>query len=126
MKVNYAVVFVSEMQTSVAFYRDVVGLTLKFETSHWTEFATEGATHADPISYIASEVVRLGRPMGGHPQIGGSPFPSSAYECQGSRSQFPAAPRALNYPNWVPFALAFRAEPTQHGQCYEVSLCLRP
>lgn len=46
MRVNYAIVFVSDMQRSVAFYRDVFGMTLKFETSHWTEFATEGATLA--------------------------------------------------------------------------------
>ena len=46
MRVNYAIVFVSDMQRSVAFYRDVVGLTLRFQTSHWTEFATDGATLA--------------------------------------------------------------------------------
>ncbi len=46
MLVNYAIVFVSDMSRSVAFYRDVVGLTLKFESPGWTEFATEGATLA--------------------------------------------------------------------------------
>jgi lactoylglutathione lyase len=46
MRVAYAIVFVSDMQRSVAFYRDVLGLTLKFETPGWTEFATEGATLA--------------------------------------------------------------------------------
>jgi lactoylglutathione lyase len=46
MKVNYAIVFVSDMHRSIAFYRDVLGLPLKFETSHWTEFQTEGATLA--------------------------------------------------------------------------------
>lgn len=46
MRVSYAIVFVGDMKRSVAFYRDVVGLPLKFETSHWTEFATEGATLA--------------------------------------------------------------------------------
>jgi len=43
---NYAIVFVSDMDRSVAFYRDVVGLPLKFESTHWTEFSTDGATLA--------------------------------------------------------------------------------
>lgn len=46
MQVNYAIVFVSDMKRSVAFYRDLLGLKLRFETSHWTEFLTEGATLA--------------------------------------------------------------------------------
>lgn len=44
MRVNYAIVFVSDMKRSVAFYRDVLGLPLRFESPGWTEFATEGAT----------------------------------------------------------------------------------
>lgn len=46
MRVSYAIVFVGDMKRSIAFYRDIVGLPLKFETTHWTEFATEGATLA--------------------------------------------------------------------------------
>jgi lactoylglutathione lyase len=46
MKLNYAIIFVSDMNRSVAFYRDVVGLPLKFDSPHWSEFATEGATIA--------------------------------------------------------------------------------
>lgn len=46
MRVSYAIVFVSDMKQSVAFYRDVLGLPLKFETPQWTEFATDGATLA--------------------------------------------------------------------------------
>ncbi len=46
MRVSHAIVFVGDMKRSVSFYRDVLGLPLKFETSHWTEFATEGATLA--------------------------------------------------------------------------------
>ena len=44
--VKYAIVFVSDMKRSVSFYRDVVGLPLKFESPGWTEFATDGATLA--------------------------------------------------------------------------------
>lgn len=46
MKVSYVIVFVSDMKRSVSFYRDVLGLSLKFETPGWTEFTTEGATLA--------------------------------------------------------------------------------
>jgi len=46
MRLNYAIVFVSDMKRAVAFYRDVVGLPLKFESPGWTEFATDGATLA--------------------------------------------------------------------------------
>jgi lactoylglutathione lyase len=46
MRLNYAIVFVSDMKRGIAFYRDVVGLPLKFESPGWTEFSTEGATLA--------------------------------------------------------------------------------
>ena len=46
MRVNYAIIFVSDMQRSVSFYRDVLGLPLRFESPEWTEFATDGATLA--------------------------------------------------------------------------------
>jgi lactoylglutathione lyase len=44
--VSYAIVFVSDMKRSVSFYRDVLGLPLRFESPGWTEFATAGATLA--------------------------------------------------------------------------------
>lgn len=46
MRVNYAIVFVSDMNRAVSFYRDVIGLALKFESPGWTEFKTDGATLA--------------------------------------------------------------------------------
>lgn len=46
MRLTYAIVFVSDMNRSVAFYRDVVGLPLRFASPQWTEFDTEGATLA--------------------------------------------------------------------------------
>jgi lactoylglutathione lyase len=46
MRLSYAIVFISDMKRSVEFYRDVVGLPLRFESPHWTEFATAGATLA--------------------------------------------------------------------------------
>jgi lactoylglutathione lyase len=50
VRVNYAIVFVSDMKRSVSFYRDVIGLPLRFESPGWTEFATEGATLALHVS----------------------------------------------------------------------------
>ena len=34
MRLNYSIVFVGDMARSVHFYGDVLGLPLKFETSH--------------------------------------------------------------------------------------------
>ncbi len=45
-KLGYAIVFVSNMDRSVTFYRDVLRLPVKFASPEWTEFATEGATLA--------------------------------------------------------------------------------
>jgi lactoylglutathione lyase len=51
-KVDYVMVNVSDMNRSVAFYRDVLGLALKFESPGWSEFQTGAATlalhHARP------------------------------------------------------------------------------
>jgi predicted enzyme related to lactoylglutathione lyase len=39
-QLRYAIKFVVDMDKAVKFYRDVVGLTLKFESPGWSEFAT--------------------------------------------------------------------------------------
>jgi lactoylglutathione lyase len=48
---GHAIVFVSDMKRSIEFYRDVLGLPLRFESPEWTEFDTPGTTlalhHAD-------------------------------------------------------------------------------
>ena len=44
MRLNYAIVVVSDMKRAVSFYRDELGLPLRFESPGWTEFATDGAT----------------------------------------------------------------------------------
>jgi lactoylglutathione lyase len=43
---SYAIAFVSDMPRSVRFYRDVVGLKLRFESEHWSEFDTGATTLA--------------------------------------------------------------------------------
>jgi len=50
MRLNYVIVFVSDMKRSIDFYRDTLQLPLKFQSPGWTEFATEGATVALHLS----------------------------------------------------------------------------
>jgi lactoylglutathione lyase len=45
-KLNYAIEFVADMDRAVKFYRDVIGLSLKFESPGWSEFATGDTTLA--------------------------------------------------------------------------------
>src|SRR6516164_7152867 len=45
-KVDYIMVNVSDMSRSVVFYRDVLGLSLKFESPGWSEFQTGATTLA--------------------------------------------------------------------------------
>ena len=46
IKLAYAIHFVADMDRAVAFYRDTVGLPLKFSSPEWTEFATGPTTLA--------------------------------------------------------------------------------
>ncbi len=41
-KLAYVIVFVSDMKRSVAFYRDQIGLKLRFASPAWSEFETGG------------------------------------------------------------------------------------
>jgi lactoylglutathione lyase len=40
MKLNYAIKFVADMDRAVKFYRDVLGLPLRFQSPGWSEFST--------------------------------------------------------------------------------------
>lgn len=46
MKLAYAIHFVADMDRAVAFYRDTLGLPLKFASPHWSEFDTGQTTLA--------------------------------------------------------------------------------
>ncbi len=51
-QVDYVMVLVTDMGRSIKFYRDMLGLPLKFESPKWTEFqtgATALALHGDGI-----------------------------------------------------------------------------
>jgi lactoylglutathione lyase len=69
-KVDYVMVNVSDMGRSVAFYRDTLGLRLKFESPGWSEFETGATTLAlhgatrpaagDPAAGPVAGTCRLG------------------------------------------------------------------
>ena len=46
MRLNYAIKFVADMDKAIAFYRDTLGLELKFQSPFWSEFATGQTTLA--------------------------------------------------------------------------------
>jgi len=45
-QIDYTMIVVSDMDRSVEFYRDKLGIPLKFQTPEWTEFATGATTLA--------------------------------------------------------------------------------
>jgi predicted enzyme related to lactoylglutathione lyase len=45
-KLTYAIKYVADMDKAVAFHRDVLGLTLRFQSPQWTEFDTGETTLA--------------------------------------------------------------------------------
>lgn len=45
-QIDYTMVVVSDMQRSVEFYRDKLGIPLKFQSPDWTEFQTGDTTLA--------------------------------------------------------------------------------
>jgi lactoylglutathione lyase len=64
MKVSYAIVYASDMDRSLAFYRDVIGLPLRFSSPFWTEFDTEGATLALHAADVPATEGVKGNPAG--------------------------------------------------------------
>ena len=45
-KVDYVILYVRDLEASIAFYRDAIGLPHKFTDSGYAEFATEGTKFA--------------------------------------------------------------------------------
>jgi catechol 2,3-dioxygenase-like lactoylglutathione lyase family enzyme len=61
-QLDYTMVVVSDMQRSVEFYRDKLGLPLKFQSPEWTEFATGSTTFALHGGGVPSEHPPAGDP----------------------------------------------------------------
>src|SRR6516225_2851104 len=68
-KVDYIKVNVSDMSRSVAFYRDILGMPLKFQSPGWSEFQT-GATTLALHLIRARDGVAPAEPLAGTCSIG--------------------------------------------------------
>ena len=71
-KVDYVMVRVSDMGRSVAFYRDTLGLALRFESPEWSEFETGATTlalHGSPPATV-SEPATQAAPAAGTCALG--------------------------------------------------------
>jgi lactoylglutathione lyase len=59
-QIDYTMVVVSDMDKSVEFYRDKLGIPLKFQSPEWTEFQTGATT----LALHGGGVARTGPPAG--------------------------------------------------------------
>ncbi len=69
-KPDYIIVYVSDMKRSTVFYRDVLGLPLKFTSPGWTEFNTGSTTLALHMTGGDKVLQHQGRPPAGQAHIG--------------------------------------------------------
>jgi lactoylglutathione lyase len=69
-KLDYVIVFVSDMQRSTSFYRDLLGLSLKFSSPGWTEFVTGSTTIALHPARNTSAVSSQEQAPAGQAQLG--------------------------------------------------------
>ena len=59
-QIDYTMVVVSDMNRSVEFYRDKLGIPLKFQSPDWTEFQTGTTT----LALHGGGIARTGQPAG--------------------------------------------------------------
>ena len=59
-QIDYTMVVVSDMDKSVEFYRDKLGIPLKFQSPEWTEFQTGTTT----LALHGGGIARTGPPAG--------------------------------------------------------------
>lgn len=76
-RLGYAILFVSDLEASIAFYRDVIGLPFRFANESYAEFATEGAKFS---LFARSHLPRL---IGREAPAGAAPWPQGevAFYC---------------------------------------------
>ncbi len=58
-ELSHAMIFVRDMARSVAFYRDLLGLPIRFESAKWTEFETPGSTLALHLADVPGNAATL-------------------------------------------------------------------
>jgi lactoylglutathione lyase len=66
-RLGYVILFASDLERSVAFYRDVIGLPFKLEGDGYVEFATQGTR------FGLYDRNRLGELTGHDPEVPGRP-----------------------------------------------------
>lgn len=71
--VDYVILYVSDLGRSIAFYRDAVGLELKFSEHGYAEFITEGT------KFALFERSQLGELLGREAEAGGGPQAEVAF-----------------------------------------------
>ena len=67
---GYIIVFVSDMDRSVAFYRDVLGFPVKHQSHKWTELGTGETTLALHLADVVEPMHTHAIIPAGHCQIG--------------------------------------------------------
>jgi lactoylglutathione lyase len=65
-QLSIVMIYVSDMERSVRFYRDTLGLPLRFQSPDWSEFATETVT----LALHGGGTPREGPPVSGGPVAG--------------------------------------------------------
>ncbi len=63
-RLGYAILFVSDLPRSTAFYRDVLGLPFRFANESYAEFATEGARFSLFARSHLPELIGMDAPAG--------------------------------------------------------------
>jgi lactoylglutathione lyase len=58
-ELSHTIIFVTDMARSVAFYRDLLGLPVRFESAKWTEFGTPGCTLALHLADVSSNTAAI-------------------------------------------------------------------
>ncbi len=66
-RLGYAILFVSDLERSIAFYRDVVGLPFRFANESYAEFPTEGAKFSLYARSHLQELIGRDAPAGEAP-----------------------------------------------------------
>jgi lactoylglutathione lyase len=66
-RLGYAILFVSDLERSVAFYRDVLGLPFRFSNESYAEFATGGAKFSLYARSHLPELIGIEAPAGAAP-----------------------------------------------------------
>src|SRR5262249_25585019 len=69
-QIDYTMIMVSDMQRSIAFYRDTLGIPLKFQSPDWTEFQTGTTTLALHGGGVKQERSGDGKKVAGTCSIG--------------------------------------------------------